>query len=364
MRATVRGSSTVDAEVFDGKRWRRPSIEPKDGYPTQYRELWGLGNYAKARLIEKGDSLALKIYTLPNLVQSAWKVSYAGHVPYPTLIMNASEIELDPKHIDHLMDTMYTARFVIENEKASSYDYQGSKSSFAPRFPGAPDGTYEFYYGKLYKVGFMGNLTELKAPHPLLSRSKENVMRLFNLGVSFNTEAGKEDSGQIPMRFVYFQEGDLYVMGGKVFDKEDEKLQDFVVAQKERAKKEGIASAFYPFIDPGPPVDSAGNIKKEFIKSFGLRIPEGHMLALGDNHAMSGDSRAFGFVPKKNVKAKAEFTFWPKSNIGPLPQPASPLFSMTRIIVWILAILVITALYFIRRIRHKKAIDIIKRDFS
>ena len=56
------------------------------------------------------------------------------------------------------------------------------------------------------------------------------------------------------------------------------------------------------------------------IKQFGLKIADDAILALGDNYAMSADSRVFGFVPTKNLRGSPVFTFWPPRNIGILPQ--------------------------------------------
>lgn len=42
-----------------------------------------------------------------------------------------------------------------------------------------------------------------------------------------------------------------------------------------------------------------------------ILVPEGHYFMLGDNSGHSHDSRAWGFVPRKDVKGKAFFVFWP-----------------------------------------------------
>ncbi len=45
-------------------------------------------------------------------------------------------------------------------------------------------------------------------------------------------------------------------------------------------------------------------------------VPEGMLLALGDNRCNSHDGHKWGFLPKKDVQAKAFFRFWPPGRIG------------------------------------------------
>lgn len=49
-----------------------------------------------------------------------------------------------------------------------------------------------------------------------------------------------------------------------------------------------------------------------------LKVPAKSYYALGDNSINSKDSRYWGFVPKRNVKGKALFIYWPIWRIGTL----------------------------------------------
>lgn len=46
------------------------------------------------------------------------------------------------------------------------------------------------------------------------------------------------------------------------------------------------------------------------------RIPSGEYFVLGDNRAMSCDSRRWGVVPRDNIIGRAEVTYWPPNRVG------------------------------------------------
>ena len=114
-----------------------------------------------------------------------------------------------------------------------------------------------------------------------------------------------------PQRFAYFRDGALYTLQAKLMDKDDPTLVAFVEKELQQQAAALQSRPYVPFVDHGPPLKSDGSIDVDLVRTFGLKIPEGHYLALGDNFAMSADSRDFGFVPQSNIRGGPSFLLWP-----------------------------------------------------
>ena len=194
-RLTFLGPQQIKADIYTGKEWVKddPAAQktPHDTIKT-FSDFFGMRNFAMARILTK-EQLKSVLNIDPSTVDNGVLYLELMHSPsltYPKPIVRnqvllgtqSSVIALQSNHLNALMDTLYTDRIVINNGYASSYRTDGQMAEEdSPRFPGIPDGMYEFYYGKGFEVGSTGWLTPLPADHPLYSRDPENVQRLFNL---------------------------------------------------------------------------------------------------------------------------------------------------------------------------------------
>ena len=109
---------------------------------------------------------------------------------------------------------------------------------------------------------------------------------------------------------------------------------DFV---KQEKIKQAHSASYLPFIDMKAPLKEDGTLDVNKVLTYGVKVPKGHYLVLGDNYAMSADSRDFGFVPAQNLRGVPDFIFWPPgSRFGSPNQPPYPLFTTSRVIIWII----------------------------
>ena len=144
-------------------------------------------------------------------------------------------------------------------------------------------------------------------------------------------------------------------MGAPILKKDDPTLFRFIEHEN---KESETRPSYTPFIDAGPPLLANGSLDLQKIKMYGLTVPPASYLALGDNHANSGDSREFGFVPEANLRGGPTFVFWPPGNRFGLPhQPPYPLFNPGRLIIWILAGIGFTSWWIIHRRRTRFTFD-------
>jgi signal peptidase I len=143
-------------------------------------------------------------------------------------------------------------------------------------------------------------------------------------------------------------------MGAPILKQNDPTLLNYIDREKKRQTISRPQSSYQPFIDRGPPLDAEGKLDKDFVQKFGLKIPAKSYLVLGDNHAGSGDSREFGFVPEENLRGGPVFIFWPPGpRFGTPNQPPYPFFNPGRLISWGVALVAFGSWYYVHRKRHR-----------
>lgn len=338
----------------------------------RYSDLWGIGNFAKVRLLSKEQVIQFTNQDITALPDAVLYLEIKHHPNLrhvqigrdernrlrPLIGLSTSIIPLQEHHLKALADNLYTSRFVVDKGFAHRYGlyskYFGS-NHFFPYLPDVPNGTYEFYYGKAYAVKWQGITAELAPSSPLYRFDPQRLQLLFNLGMEFDTRFSPQSKQQYlkPSRYAYFREGDLYIMGAPILKKDDPTLTSFVEREKNRQLASRDQKTYEPFIDQGPPLLPNGELNKEFIQTFGLKIPPKSYLALGDNHAGSGDSREFGFVPEGNIRGGPDLIFWPPgTRMGRPNQPPYPFFNISRCVIWALGAGSIGLWYYFHRKRY------------
>jgi signal peptidase I len=328
---------------------------------ADYGDLWGFNNYGMVRLLNRDQ---IKNFTDANLAAMEEGLLYLEirHHPTlssiklirdemgrlrPTIGLSYSYIPLQEEQLKAIFQSMYTSRFFVKNGKAYRFgmDANAAKSSiFLPHLIDVPDGCYEFYEGKAYEVKWQGITSELPSNHPLYRFDPVCIQLLFNLGIEWDTRFSPHMRNQriFPARYAYFRDGDFYLLGNPVLKKTDPVLENFLHRENARKATSTVQSPYQPFADAGPPM-KGGKLDLDFLRQNGLLIPPKSYLVLGDNHAMSGDSREFGFVPESNLRGGPEFIFWPPGPRWGMPnQPTYLLMNLPRAIVWVLAAISIT----------------------
>lgn len=370
-RLLFRESGEMVGEIYAEKQWSKES-------KISYSDFFGIRNFAMGRLLTKRQVqeltqldltgieegiLYLELRHQPNLTNPKPKLVH-DHQNRLSLVLTpfTTIIPLQQHHLDVLMKHMYTARFEVENGRAKRYAIENPPfHSSNPDFPNIPNGCYEFYYGKAYKILWTGIASELPPDHPLYQTTPEHVQKLYNLGIEFSKLFDPSPRNQLffPSRYAYFRDGDLYVLGAPLLSKEDPTLIAFNEKEEQRQKESTSTNPYTAFKDYGRPfVD--GKLDVAFIKKYGVTIPEKSYLALGDNHAMSSDSRTFGFVPEDNLQGSPSLILWPPGHRWGVPsQKPYPWISPGTVIVWSIFIIVASGAYFwyrrsINRTRYVK----------
>lgn len=340
--------------------------------PSNFFDLWGFKNYAMARLLtpEQMDKihpgarkdledapLYLELNHHHSITGTTLVRDGSNHTR-PELSSSNSFIPLQQNHLDEIGKHLTTCRFSVKNGLAWRLGWDAQDfSGYLPRLSDVPDGTYEMQDGKAYKVLFGGITSELSKDHPLYRKTPERIQLLYNLGVEFLTHYNPVSATQYarPSRYAYFRNKDLYLLGAPVIRKNDPTL---VLFQNREYQKQSMSTSvrpYHPFDDNGPPLTADGQIDADFIRKHGIQVPEKMYLVLGDNHAMSGDSRQFGFVPEDNLKGGVSFLFWPPgSRLGKPPQPSCPHFTLPNMTVWIVFISTMAAMsiYYRRKLAN------------
>lgn len=368
-RLYVKDNSQAGAEKIEGEMINLKEIRAKGAPPvTNYADLWGIGNYAEARLLsaeqvknfQRHKNIStplptakayLELTHTPKLTTARLSGRDAKGKRFPTLGISTTHVPLNDEHLKALADTLYTARFIVKN----GFTRKEGSNRTGPKLPDVPDGTYEFYFGKAYKVGFGAITTELPKSHPLYKMDFERLQTFYNLGIDFDPSyiPKKGHQQETPSRYAYFRDGDLFTMGSCILKKEDPLMDSYLTYEKQREEVSPIQKPYTPFIDRGAPLKADGTIDLDKIRQFGLKIPEKSYLALGDNHAMSGDSRVFGFVPEENIQGSPSLLIWPPGNrLGLLNQPKAPIFVPQRIAIWALFALCTLIWYLYQRKRY------------
>ena len=368
-------NQNIKGEVFNGHEWieDHPEAQSKPHATIQtYSDLWGIRNFALSRLLDKEQLESLTPYRAKDLGEAVLylELRHTPSLTHSNILLSdrfgvvikgySTVIPLQENHLKALMDHMYTCRFVVKDGKASSYRVGGEKMGPSnPLFPNVKDGTYEFYYGKGDSIGWGGLTFSLPSDSPLYAFTPKNVQKLFNAGIEVSTlvEPSNRNQPFFPNRYVYFRDGDLYAMGGILMDKEDPVLKSFNEREKKKEQASTTKAPYVAFHDYGPPLLADGTLDKSFISTFGYKVPEGHYLMLGDNHAMSQDSRYFGPVPQANLQGAPSLILWPPGDRWGIPnQKPYPLFTLPRLIIWGIAGIIFIIWFLIHRRNLKRSI--------
>lgn len=319
-------SGKLQGQVMTKNGWQPENFSKHESL----MDLWGLKNYAMSRIITP-DSLPQEAKTLGYEQKDA--VLYLELKHSPTLPNNSSSnsllhtrlswLALNDAHAKILASNLYTARFYVNNGYTYRYTPEGPDTRARGFFldKKVPDGCYEFYNGTAYEIGFGSIAYPLAKDHPIYPKTAQAISALYNYGIEiirFNMNQ------MFPSRYSYYYDGDFYTLGGKLYAKDDPALLQFITSEE---KRKNAKPSYFAFIDEGAP-----DLKK--IQEHGFTIADKHYLLLGDNHAMSNDSRFFGAVPQENLQGSPILTFWPPGKRWGAPvQPEIPFFRLPNCLV-------------------------------
>lgn len=339
---------------------QKPIFAPEDFFssnPNYWGQLGGLENYALAQLSEDSQgNAALELFHHPSiraplpLYQTTFGIT-AQMQPFKSVL------ELNEAHIERIKDALHTSRFdVIDN---TAYKWGMPKENqIGIVLSQCPDGTYEFINGIAYQITSSGRRSHLPKDHPIYPSSFKDLITLFNSGVNWQpisnhtTLQYKTYSGRLAY---YSPTEDLSLFHQPIIDANDREMISFL----ENEKLQLEAQAKPAFL---PPVSIYDNdkISTEYLDRWGLKVPEGHILVLGDHSANSLDSRYFGFLPLDNIRGTPSFIFWPPSRIQFFSLNPTT-WSMSTLIVWAALVPIIAALWYWKKTIRDKQVSLLKK---
>lgn len=339
--------TSMYGQFFDHKEWHQDEPNKlKDPHlsPVSYADLFGMGNYAMVRILTEHQARTSHLLPNPGSPTKVYlEICHTANLSYPKPLLRHYEHQLSPtiqpmktllplrkEHLHLIRNNLTTSRFIVAQGCAYKYhqfkiNTSGIAKAYAILLPKVPDGCYEYSKGEAYQIGFGEIRYKLKSSHPLTQLNDKQVIELFNCGINFSSIYNPVNPLQAPLpnRYAFFNQGNLYIMDSPVFIKNDPTLQKFVTSEKEKQEGSSETQPYIAFVDKGlPPEDFKEFV--EFIHNFGIQVPKGHVLVLGDNYPMSADSREFGFVPMENLLGSPLCTFWPIGRMGRLTGVSAP----------------------------------------
>ncbi len=355
----------IEAEMLT----QHSKVFTKNSKINNYYDIWGFKNFAMARILTKKEVEKFSNDSLKDIEQADLYLELTHHPTLknakiikdeygrlrPGLHYSSSLIPLFEDSLKKIFESMYTARFYVKNGFAYRYGTQLKNDGSLPRLKNIANGCYEIQNGKAYSVNILGITKKLKDDHPLNTFSVENTKTLYNLGIEFSNVFNPYKKNQliVPSRYAYFRNKDFYLMGHVIFKQNDPTLINFL--QREYKKQQSMPNYHKAFEDQDIPIDQNGKLDKNIIKKFGIKVPEKMYLVLGDNYAMSADSRDFGFVPENNLRGGVNYIFWPPSKRWGKPfQPPFEKISLPKITIWSSSFIIIVVSIIIIRRRIKK----------
>jgi signal peptidase I len=342
-------------------------------------QLWGMGNYGMTRIVaaegiyHSKDAIDLLIknpstkYFLEITHHSSIKdtemfYDFRG-LKRPEASKRVSYLPLTTESLKTIWNNLYTMRFNTKKgylEKfGTSYNDTYMLNDRTKIKGGLEDGTYEFFNGIAYKVKYQydpfGMIPSLSIPeqvensHVLAKFTENKCITLYNMGMDLSIRVDRSSHlGAANHRYAYYRDGDLYLMGAKILSKENDALLNFVAHEKDLLEQN---PSYLPFVDAGAPLLADGTLDIAKIKQYGMQVPKKSYYTLGDNHAQSGDSREFGFVPEDNLRGVATFLLWaPGGRFGAPLQVPYVWFTKHKAFVWT-SLLIAIAIYYVRERR-------------